>query len=291
MNRRLTRKHARELEAIEQAFMRSPSALVVTDGHRRIVAANPAYERLRGPQAAAYASCSATPWPELAQPDRGRRPLPWRRPPVVGLRRQAAAGGLALHVARACPGGSEGCGCAGWRHLAEHDALTGLPNRAQLESELGRALARATRRRQRLAMLFVDLDGFKQVNDGRGHASGDGLLRAIAARMRETLRGEDLLARYGGDEFVVLIEAPRQAADAAVAAMALLGAVKDAAVDHDADTPRVTASVGIALFPEHAADAARLLGVADAAMYSAKRSGGDAFAFADAHEFARPRLG
>ena len=235
MKRRLNRKHVRELEAIELALMRSPAALVVTDARHRIVAANPACQRLVGPRAAA----------------------------------------------EACPG-AIGCGCAGWRHLAEHDALTGLPNRAQLESELARALARAARHRQRLAVLFVDLDGFKQVNDGEGHACGDGLLRKIGAHMRETLRGEDLLARYGGDEFVVLIEAPRQPADAAVAAMALLGAVKDAAADPGALAPRVTASIGIAMYPDHAGDAAQLLGVADAAMYGAKRAGGDAFAFADA---------
>ncbi|MFY7949175.1 MAG: diguanylate cyclase domain-containing protein, partial [Gemmatimonas sp.] len=139
MKRRLNRKHARELEAIELALMRSPAALVVTDARHRIVAASPAYQRLVGPRAAA----------------------------------------------EACPG-AIGCGCAGWRHLAEHDALTGLPNRAQLESELARALARAARHRQRLAVLFVDLDGFKQVNDGEGHACGDGLLRKIGVRMRET---------------------------------------------------------------------------------------------------------
>lgn len=235
MNRRLTRKQARELEAIERVFMRSPGTLVVTDGRHRIVAASPAYRRLA-----------------------------WQR-------------------------GTQACGCASWRHLAEHDALTGLPNRAQLESELARALARAARHRQRLAVLFVDLDGFKQVNDGEGHASGDGLLRKIGARMRETLRAEDLLARYGGDEFVVLIEAPRQPADAAVAATALLGAVKDAAIDIEALGPRVTASIGIAMYPDHAGDAAQLLGVADAAMYGAKRAGGDAFAFADAP--ALPRAG
>jgi diguanylate cyclase (GGDEF)-like protein len=228
MNRRLTRKQARELEAMERAFMRSPVALVLTDGRHRIVSANPAYRRL------------------------------------------------------ACPPGTHACGCAGWRHLAEHDALTGLPNRAQLESELARALARAARHRHRLAALFIDLDGFKQVNDRQGHACGDGLLRKVGSRMRETLRGEDLLARWGGDEFVVLVESPRHAADAAAAAMALLGAVKDAALDTDAHAPRVTASIGIALYPDHAADAAQLLGVADAAMYGAKRAGGDGFAFADA---------
>jgi diguanylate cyclase (GGDEF)-like protein len=275
MNRRLTPKHARELEAIERAFQRSPAALVVTDGRQRIVAANPAYQRLVGPRATAHPPCGGAPGPGVAAPVRGR-------PPRLGRGPQRALGGLALHVAQPCPQGTGGCGCASWRHLAEHDALTGLPNRAQLESELARALARASRHRQRLAVLFIDLDGFKRVNDGQGHACGDGLLRKVGSGMRKTLRGEDLLARYGGDEFVVLVESPRRAADAAVAAMALLGAVKDAANDSDAHGPRVTASIGIALYPDHAGDAAQLLGVADAAMYGAKRAGGDAFAFADA---------
>jgi diguanylate cyclase (GGDEF)-like protein len=278
MKRRLNRKHACELEAIELALMRSPDALAVTDARHRIVAANPAYQRLVGPRAAAEPACVGMAARSIAAPA-GVRRLPRRGSPGLARRPHGAAVGVPLHAAEACPGAS---GCAGWRHLAEHDALTGLPNRAQLESELARALARAARHRQRLAVLFVDLDGFKQVNDGEGHACGDGLLRKIGSRMRATLRGEDLLARYGGDEFVVLIEAPRQPADAAVAAMALLGAVKDAAADPGALVPRVTASIGIAMYPDHAGDAAQLLGVADAAMYGAKRAGGDAFGFADA---------
>lgn len=276
MSRRLTRRHAPTLDIIELAFMHSPDALVVTDGRRRILAANPAYQRLVGPQAIASPSLGGD-----AAPARVRGPASRRRQPDRGRRPHGGVGGLALHVAQACQAGCGDCRCAGWRHVAEHDALTGLPNRAHLESVLARALARAARHRQRLALLFIDLDGFKQVNDDQGHAGGDGLLRKVGSRMRQTLRGEDLLARYGGDEFVVLIESPRHAADAAVAAMALLGAVKDAANDTDAHGPRVTASIGIALYPDHAGDAAQLLGVADVAMYGAKRASGDAFAIAE----------
>lgn len=181
-----------------------------------------------------------------------------------------------------CPACHPACPCEGWRHRAQHDTLTGLPNRAQLETELARALARATRHAQRLAVLFLDLDGFKAVNDGQGHAAGDRLIRSVGARLRDTLRAEDLLARYGGDEFVAVIEAPRQPGDAAVAAAALLAAVKDAAADPGSTASGVTVSIGIALYPEHAADVAGLLGRADAAMYRAKRAGGNGVAFADA---------
>jgi len=157
-------------------------------------------------------------------------------------------------------------------HLAEHDALTDLPNRLLLNDRLTRAIALAERHHKPLAVLFLDVDGFKAVNDSLGHAAGDAILRSIAARLGAAIRKSDTVSRYSGDEFVIVLPEIEQGDDAAVVARKL---VRAASGPHriDARNVTVTASVGIALYPDDGRDAETLIKRADAAMYDAKRTG------------------
>lgn len=157
-------------------------------------------------------------------------------------------------------------------HLAQHDPLTGLPNRLLLNDRLTEAIAMAKRRNRRLAVLFLDVDGFKLVNDSLGHSAGDGLLRAIADRLRGSLRLSDTVSRYSGDEFVIVLTEIEHASDVALVARKLLQA---ASGPHriDARDVTVTASVGVAVYPDHGQNAVTLIANADIAMYEAKRAG------------------
>ena len=159
-------------------------------------------------------------------------------------------------------------------HLAFHDSLTGLPNRAMLRDHLDLALARAARHRRSVALLYLDLDDFKLVNDGLGHAAGDELLRAMADRLRGRLRQEDLLAREGGDEFLVLLADLEDDPEGRAIAVAedLVEALR-APFELEATEFEVSGSVGISVFPRDAADAEGLLAHADSAMYAAKAAG------------------
>lgn len=158
--------------------------------------------------------------------------------------------------------------------LALRDSLTGLPNRRLLMDRLGQGLARAERQRG-LAVLFIDLDGFKKINDGYGHAAGDDALQFVARRLDETARREDTVARLGGDEFVVLCE-NTTAGEAAGIAQRILAAL--AAPDDPAPPWSITASIGIAM-AETDAGASQLLSAADAAMYRAKTAGANRVEF------------
>ena len=158
-------------------------------------------------------------------------------------------------------------------HVATHDALTDLPSRALIQARSDRLIRRAERSGQLFAVMFVDLDGFKAVNDSLGHEVGDRLLRQVAQRLRETLRVEDTVGRLGGDEFVVLTPALVAPMDAALIADKLLRALS-APYILDAHTLYTTASVGVALYPQDGRDTDTLLRNSDAAMYQAKRSGG-----------------
>ena len=164
-------------------------------------------------------------------------------------------------------------------HLAQHDGLTALPNRLLLKDRLGTAIALAQRHRKPLAVCFLDIDGFKAVNDSLGHASGDGLLRSIATRLCGALRQSDTVCRYGGDEFVIVLSELERADDAAGVAAKLLEAL---AVPHrtDAGELTVTASLGIALYPADGETVDTLIVHADAAMYDAKRAGSGQYRFA-----------
>jgi diguanylate cyclase (GGDEF)-like protein/PAS domain S-box-containing protein len=160
-------------------------------------------------------------------------------------------------------------------YLAYHDSLTGLPNRALLQEHLDLALARARRSGQAVGLLYLDLDGFKLVNDSLGHPAGDELLCHVTMRLSERRRGMDLLARQGGDEFLLLLgDLDRSEAEAHARRVAddLLQALAEPFSISGAEF-HIGASIGVSLFPRDAADADELLRHADAAMYGAKSAG------------------
>jgi diguanylate cyclase (GGDEF)-like protein/PAS domain S-box-containing protein len=152
---------------------------------------------------------------------------------------------------------------------ANHDALTGLPNRALLRDRLDQVLAASGRSGRLAALLFLDLDHFKRVNDTLGHAAGDLLLQTVAARLIKSLRAEDTVARIGGDEFVVLLPGIQSIGDAADVARKIT-ALLAAPIAVGGGEVSVTASVGISIYPADGSDAAALMENADAAMYRSK---------------------
>jgi diguanylate cyclase (GGDEF)-like protein len=158
------------------------------------------------------------------------------------------------------------------RHMAHHDELTGLPNRALLNDRLGQALAQARRTGCPLALLFLDLDGFKDINDSLGHPVGDRLLQSVADRLSGLVRAGDTIARLGGDEFVVMLVNLAQASDAVAIARSIGTALgrEHHVEDH---TLHITASIGVAAFPDDGDSPDALLRHADAAMYRAKALG------------------
>lgn len=168
-------------------------------------------------------------------------------------------------------------------YLASHDTLTGLPNRRQLQRELRHALAHAKRTGEHLAVLYLDLDGFKAANDLGGHEAGDRLLCEVAARLKQTVRADDLVARVGGDEFVVLLPGCRNSGIAQNVAEALRKRLR-LAYTLPGGVIQLDASVGIACFPADGSSADDLVAYADRAMYAAKRrrpESGDAGAAGD----------
>ncbi len=157
-------------------------------------------------------------------------------------------------------------------HLAHHDVLTGLPNRGAFMERLDQLMAAARESGDRLALLFIDLDHFKRVNDSLGHLVGDALLKTVAARITECLRTSDLVARFGGDEFMVLLPAANQRSDIEEVAHKLLRAI-EVPMEMEGRSISVTPSIGVALYPDHGDTAATLIKHADTAMYVAKSRG------------------
>jgi diguanylate cyclase (GGDEF)-like protein len=166
-------------------------------------------------------------------------------------------------------------------HLAQYDDLTGLANRALLRDRLARALAAARRRHTHVAVMILDLDGFKAVNDTLGHAAGDRLLAVIAERLRGRVRETDTVARLGGDEFALVIEDLARPEHATTVARKLLDTIEPP-VRLDGQEARVGASLGVAIYPRDGEDPAVLLRLADAAMYQVKAEGGRGCRFHDA---------
>ena len=162
-------------------------------------------------------------------------------------------------------------------HLAHHDTLTGLPNRVLFHDRLTRALVHARRHAQLAALLFLDLDGFKAINDTHGHAGGDVVLQAVAQRLRGCVREEDTVARLGGDEFTVLLPNVGSGDNAASVARKILGELSTPykLAGHDL---HVTVSIGVSLYPFDGQDAGALMRAADMAMYRAKGMGKNTFA-------------
>ncbi len=166
------------------------------------------------------------------------------------------------------------------RFLAHHDALTGLPNRMLLFDRLSEAIREARRRSDRVGVLFIDLDGFKPVNDQYGHEIGDVLLQAFAHLLEQSVRESDTVARLGGDEFVVVLREVETPEDAAQVARKILAGLQQP-FQHGALELRLGASIGIALWPDHGEDTGALLKNADGAMYAAKQGGRSSYRFDD----------
>jgi diguanylate cyclase (GGDEF)-like protein/PAS domain S-box-containing protein len=162
-------------------------------------------------------------------------------------------------------------------HLAHYDALTDLPNRLLLQSRLKHAIEQARRDQRILAVLFLDLDRFKRVNDSLGHPAGDELLQTVARRLKRRLREVDTLARLGGDEFVILLESLKDVQDAANIAQALIERIKEPIYLSSGREVYVGASVGISIFPDDGTSAEQLIRNADTAMYQAKESNRGSF--------------
>ena len=165
-------------------------------------------------------------------------------------------------------------------HLAQHDVLTDLPNRMILTDRVDQAISLARRNRGSLAVLFLDLDNFKNINDSLGHSIGDRLLQSVAARLSACIRLSDTVGRLGGDEFVVLLTEVKHPADAAISARKILAALMRPyrIGEHDLT---VTASVGLSTYPADGQDAETLIRNADAAMYWAKKNGRNNYRFFD----------
>ena len=164
------------------------------------------------------------------------------------------------------------------RAISQHDVLTDLPNRLLLKDRLSQAIARARRNGTQVAVMFLDLDGFKHINDSLGHAIGDKLLQSVAARVSACVRKSDTVSRHGGDEFVILLSDVKHAADAAISAGKIISEIKKT---HSIGEHRlrVTVSIGLSTYPEDGQDSDTLIKNADTAMYHAKQCWRDNYQF------------
>ena len=165
------------------------------------------------------------------------------------------------------------------RHMAFHDALTGLPNRALLMERVDYQIAIAERERHPLAVLFLDLDRFKYVNDTLGHDIGDELLKAVAESLLALVRQSDTVARLGGDEFVILLNNPTSEAEVGHIADRIVAVINEPMKFREDKTAQVGTSIGIAMYPSDGNTSAQLMKNADTAMYAAKRAGKNTYRF------------
>lgn len=169
------------------------------------------------------------------------------------------------------------------RHMALHDTLTGLPNRGLLTDRISHSLERRKRDTLKTAVLYIDLDGFKPVNDTLGHSAGDKALREIAKRLNDSIRKSDTAARIGGDEFVILLDGVHGRGEVEVIAGRVLSGINEELII-EKTVFHVGASIGISIYPDDSTDAARLLALADRAMYHVKESGKNRFMFSERTE-------
>ncbi|MCX8521523.1 MAG: GGDEF domain-containing protein [Rhodoferax sp.] len=161
---------------------------------------------------------------------------------------------------------------------SQRDTLTDTPNRALMLDRIESALAMAQRRSTRTAVLFIDIDRFKQINDSLGHTAGDAVLKRVALRLQAAVRDSDAVGRHGGDEFVVLLAEVARLTDPAHIARKIIADIAAPSLVNG-NMLHVSVSVGIAIFPDDAQDADTLISMADSAMYRAKRRGGGSYAF------------
>lgn len=161
-------------------------------------------------------------------------------------------------------------------HMAEHDLLTGLPNRALLTDRLVHSISLAKRHGNKLALMFLDIDHFKEINDTLGHAIGDQLLQSVAKRLEASVRNSDTVSRHGGDEFVILLPEVEDVQSAVHSAEKLIQSAREPHIISGHEL-RVSLSVGITIYPDDGIDADVLMRNADLAMYQAKKSGRNSY--------------
>jgi diguanylate cyclase (GGDEF)-like protein/PAS domain S-box-containing protein len=289
----------RRLRALEAVMARSSDAIIITDADNRIVEVNPAFTRLSGytPKEARgstpnfLASAKTTRasydafWADLLRDDVWQGEM-WDRAKDGSLYPQwltvsvirDAAGAIQNYVVHFSDLGEHAETTAELARMAHFDALTQLYNRSAFESLLPQALHNAQRDNRQVAVLVIDLDRFKNVNDSLGHAIGDQLLKGVAERLRESVRASDIVARIGGDEFIIVLPDIENALSVAGVTSKLKHNLADS-YRVGPHTLYATPSIGIALFPADGTDAATLLKNADAAMYHAKAQGRNNFQF------------
>jgi len=163
-------------------------------------------------------------------------------------------------------------------HQANYDPLTGLANRMLFSDRLSQAIKKAKRKKKKMALFYIDLDNFKEINDSLGHAVGDEVLKEVATRLKNTIRSEDTLARLGGDEFSIIVEGLKQIQDTAFLARKILDILADP-IKIDEHELYVSSSIGISVYPDDGIDAQNLLKYADSAMYKAKAEGRNNFQY------------
>ncbi len=295
-------RHAAEREAIvaESVFRHTTEGIIVTDAEGEIIRVNPALEAITGYRASELVGRNPrvlksnrhgrdfyhTMWETLGSSGVwvgeiwNRRKSGEEYPQLlsIGAVRSEEGGEVDSYVA-VCHDISERKESEErLHHLATHDSLTGLPNRTYLNDILQQTLHHAQRRESITAVLFLDIDDFKDVNDSYGHDAGDQLLKWIARRLEYQLRSEDIVVRFGGDEFVIVLPQIDDAEYASVVARRILASAREPyLIEYQKIRPSV--SIGIAIYPEAGRDAADLLRDADAAMYAAKRQGRNTYRF------------
>ncbi|MCX8087102.1 MAG: EAL domain-containing protein [Rhodocyclaceae bacterium] len=294
------RKQAEETTRImATVFSNSNEAILITDANNRIVAVNAAFERMTGYEAddvigedPKILSAGQTPpevyrdmWAALKERGAWQGELLDRRkngetfPKWLSISVvRDAQGQIANYIGSFVDISERKANEERVRFLAHHDALTGLPNRFSLQERLAQALGFAARNRKKLALMLIDLDNFKAINDTLGHPVGDKLLIEVAQRLKGAVRGSDIVARLGGDEFVVVLPDIELPADAAHVAEKILKAIA-APIKIDGQTLHTSPSIGICLFPEDADCGEELMKRADVAMYHAKAQGRANFQF------------
>ncbi|WP_338848726.1 diguanylate cyclase [Massilia sp. W12] len=300
------------LHSAAMPYQQGRQAMLVTDAANRIIAVNPAYTAMTG-YSAAEALGKNPSFASSGRHDADFYRLLWHSLQTQGhwqgeiwnKRRDGSeiVEWLTIDVIHDEQG-------AVWRHLAMFsditgkkqaseekwrqvnlDALTGLPNRRLLQDRLETELKKAQRNQSEVALLFIDLDHFKEVNDSLGHAAGDLLLQQVTQRIVQRVRASDTVARLGGDEFIVMLSDVNTHAQASHLAQALLHALRQPFIlplASGKQEARISASIGIACYPQDATAPAALLECADSAMYQAKRQGKDRFACAQTDGGALP---
>lgn len=193
--------------------------------------------------------------------------------PIINHAGQIEGAVIVFHDAR-----QSGAEIQKMSHLAQHDVLTGLPNRMLLMERLTQAIGMARRHQKQIALLFVDLDNFKDVNDAFGHSIGDQLLQTVAERIVSCVRVTDTVSRYGGDEFVILLTEIENREDAAHIAEKLLSKFSIPSWI-DSQSVKLTLSIGISVYPENGSDADTLMKNSDMAMYTIKENGRNSYQF------------